>query len=295
MIRALWVALVTIFSTVRYGTPVVYHARRRSHKLKRLAREYPRLWTQKILRAARVKVEVEGREHLETATPCVLVANHQSWFDVLALAGWLPSNYRFVAKKELESVPFFGPGWQALGHISIDRRDRQSAIESLERAARLVREESRVIVMFPEGTRSPDGEVKAFKKGAFVLAIRARGAGGPGCDRGDARDSAQGFVARPTRRGPSPGWRTDSRRGARAQGPGRIECHGARRGRGAQGGRSSGGAEARRSRSPTRRCWGSTPAGDLGLGRGVMHPPSRGALLSIRRAGLAGSRAATPH
>ncbi len=173
MIRALWVALVTIFSTVRYGTPVVYHARRRSHKLKRLAREYPRLWTQKILRAARVKVEVEGREHLETATPCVLVANHQSWFDVLALTGWLPSNYRFVAKKELESVPFFGPGWQALGHISIDRRDRQSAIESLERAARLVREESRVIVMFPEGTRSPDGEVKAFKKGAFVLAIRA--------------------------------------------------------------------------------------------------------------------------
>ncbi|HZD05534.1 MAG TPA: lysophospholipid acyltransferase family protein, partial [Longimicrobiales bacterium] len=88
-------------------------------------------------------------------------------------AASLPVDYRFVAKKELARIPIFGAAWQACGHIAIDRQDRGAAVESLGEARRQVGDASPTIVMFPEGTRSPDGALHAFKKGAFVLAIQA--------------------------------------------------------------------------------------------------------------------------
>jgi 1-acyl-sn-glycerol-3-phosphate acyltransferase len=78
-----------------------------------------------------------------------------------------------VAKKELERVPLFGPAWKRAGHISIDRGNREKAIASLRRAAEVIREDGGVVVIFPEGTRSPTGELQPFKKGAFMLAIEA--------------------------------------------------------------------------------------------------------------------------
>jgi 1-acyl-sn-glycerol-3-phosphate acyltransferase len=102
----------------------------------------------------------------------VLVANHVSWFDVLALASSLPGPFRFVGKKELTKVPIFGRAWQASGHISIDRHDRASALQSLAVARRRLEEDRPTVILFPEGTRSPTGELRAFKKGAFVLAIQ---------------------------------------------------------------------------------------------------------------------------
>jgi 1-acyl-sn-glycerol-3-phosphate acyltransferase len=77
-----------------------------------------------------------------------------------------------VAKKELERIPFFGPSWKAAGHISVDRQDRASAIRSLERAGQVIREDHSSVIIFPEGTRSEDGTLLPFKKGAFMLAIQ---------------------------------------------------------------------------------------------------------------------------
>ncbi|MFW6201263.1 MAG: lysophospholipid acyltransferase family protein, partial [Gemmatimonadota bacterium] len=79
--------------------------------------------------------------------------------------------YRFIAKKELARIPIFGHAWIAAGHISVDRSNRAAAIESLQRAGRLVREDNSSVVIYPEGTRSPTGRMLPFKKGAFMLAL----------------------------------------------------------------------------------------------------------------------------
>jgi 1-acyl-sn-glycerol-3-phosphate acyltransferase len=127
-----------------------------------------------MLWAAGVEVSVEGLENLQTEEPQIVVSNHQSWFDVFALAAGLPVRYRFVAKKELGEIPIFGKAWKSCGHVSVDRGNREAAIESLDQAWREVHEEKLTMVLFPEGTRSPDGRLKQFKKGAFVLAVQGQ-------------------------------------------------------------------------------------------------------------------------
>ena len=133
-----------------------------------------RRWTQLILKLAGVRVELFDADRVDWSQPSVVVANHQSWFDVFALAAHLPGRVRFVAKEELAGIPFFGRAWRNCGHISIDRSDRKRAIESLDRAAERVREDALAVTLFPEGTRSPDGRLYAFKKGAFIMAIKTR-------------------------------------------------------------------------------------------------------------------------
>lgn len=132
-----------------------------------------RRWCRRMLRLAGVRVELRGTDERDWSGPAVVVANHQSWFDVFTIAAYLPGRVRFVAKKELGRIPVFGPAWKTCGHISIDRSNRRRAIASLDHAAERVRDESLTIVLFPEGTRSPDGALHDFKKGAFVLAIKS--------------------------------------------------------------------------------------------------------------------------
>jgi 1-acyl-sn-glycerol-3-phosphate acyltransferase len=119
-----------------------------------------------------VRVVLENEERIDPERAQILVANHQSWFDVLALAGFLPGGYRFVAKKEIEKAPLFGPSLRRCGHIYIDREDRAKALESLARAREILEKERPTVIMFPEGTRSRDGVLQRFKKGAFVLGIQ---------------------------------------------------------------------------------------------------------------------------
>lgn len=161
---------VAIVSTVWHAFRIVSVAR--GTKLDRDPRlaELPKSWTDSLLKAGGVRVEVEGLEHL--VEPAVLVCNHVSWYDVFALMSHLPVDARFVGKKEIVKIPFFGPAWLASGHIPIDRSDRRAAIRSLERAGEVLRTDGGVIVMFPEGTRSADGELQPFKKGAFMLALQ---------------------------------------------------------------------------------------------------------------------------
>jgi 1-acyl-sn-glycerol-3-phosphate acyltransferase len=119
-------------------------------------------------------VVLEGVENLSTDEPQIVVSNHQSWFDVFVLAAHLPVRYRFVAKKELGEIPVFGKAWKSCGHVSVDRGNREAAIESLDQAWREVHEDKLTMVLFPEGTRSRDGRLQKFKKGAFVLAVQGQ-------------------------------------------------------------------------------------------------------------------------
>jgi 1-acyl-sn-glycerol-3-phosphate acyltransferase len=128
-----------------------------------------RLWAHLVLGAAGVRVRVSGAG---PSTPCVFIANHQSQLDIPALVRALPSSVRFIAKKELLYVPIFGWALWLAGFVFVDRRDRDKAIRSLETAARRVRAGTPILV-FAEGTRSPDGRLLPFKKGGFLLAMQA--------------------------------------------------------------------------------------------------------------------------
>jgi 1-acyl-sn-glycerol-3-phosphate acyltransferase len=131
-----------------------------------------RAWCRRMLAAAGARVRLQGAENVQPGRPHLVISNHASWFDVWALGAHMPTRYSFVAKKELSKIPLFGAAWLAAGHISIDRRDTQSAIRSLREAGERIRRENATVVIFPEGTRSATGELLPFKKGAFMLAIQ---------------------------------------------------------------------------------------------------------------------------
>ncbi len=162
---------VAAVSTVYHAVVIVGATRLGLRNAARICYTAPRNWCVSLLWGGGVQVEFEGLENLEPRRPAVMVSNHESWYDVFALAGLLPVDYRFVGKKELERVPFFGPAWIACGHIPIDRSNRKAAIESLRLAGETIRREQAIVVMFPEGTRSSDGRLLPFKKGAFMLAL----------------------------------------------------------------------------------------------------------------------------
>jgi 1-acyl-sn-glycerol-3-phosphate acyltransferase len=171
VIRLVILLLVVAPVTLWYVAIILWHVYRNTPEAPRIADEMPRRWASRLLRAAGVRVLMENEGAIDREVPQVLVANHASWFDVLALAAFTPGRYVFVAKKEVEHIPFLGRTIGACGHIFIDRKNHQAALASLAAAReRLAREKPRVI-MFPEGTRSESGELQAFKKGAFVLAI----------------------------------------------------------------------------------------------------------------------------
>lgn len=118
-----------------------------------------------------MRVVPHGVEAIDSTKPHVYVVNHVSIMDIPAILLGVPA-HGFVAKRELERVPFFGAAARAVGVVYIDRENRKSAFAAYEEAAEKVRDGQSVIV-FPEGTRGSTYSLRPFKKGPFVLAIRA--------------------------------------------------------------------------------------------------------------------------
>lgn len=132
-----------------------------------------RRWSRWLLRAAGIRVRIVGVERLSPDRPVVYVSNHQSWFDILALAANLPGTVRFVSKKELEKIPILGRAMRRAGHIFLDRHNRQKAFSAYEEVSEVIAAGLSAVV-FAEGTRSRTGDLQHFKKGPFVLAIAAQ-------------------------------------------------------------------------------------------------------------------------
>lgn len=130
-------------------------------------------WGRMILRAAGTPVTVEGAEHLHATEPQIVAANHASFFDILAILAWLPVPVKFVAKKELFSIPLYGGALRAAGHVRLDRARAREAMDVYAKAAKQIVERRLTMLVFPEGTRTRTGELLPFKKGAFVLATLA--------------------------------------------------------------------------------------------------------------------------
>lgn len=117
-----------------------------------------------------IRVKMTGYEKLRKGQPYIFVSNHASWLDPPIMFLHLGANHALLVKKELYKIPILGQGLNLIGCAKIDRSNREAAIASTRRAAERVRQ-GRSFIVYPEGTRSPDGTMRPFKKGAFHLAI----------------------------------------------------------------------------------------------------------------------------
>jgi 1-acyl-sn-glycerol-3-phosphate acyltransferase len=130
-------------------------------------------WAKLMLLFSGVKVKAEGLNRLEKGKQYIFATNHQSYFDILALLSKLPVPFAFVMKEELMEAPLLGRAMAAAGYLGISREDPRRAISGMNKAIEKVKE-GFSLVIFPEGTRSLDGTLGEFKRGAFNLALKTR-------------------------------------------------------------------------------------------------------------------------
>jgi 1-acyl-sn-glycerol-3-phosphate acyltransferase len=129
-----------------------------------------KVWAWTMLTVTGTRCEIRGRDKIKKGQSYIIITNHQSHFDALALVTTLGIQFRWIAKKELLKIPLFGHALHASRNIFVDRSDKEKSIESIRAGMkRLPRGVS--VLFFSEGTRSPDGNIQEFKKGGFVTAI----------------------------------------------------------------------------------------------------------------------------
>jgi 1-acyl-sn-glycerol-3-phosphate acyltransferase len=139
----------------------------------RIQHGFARLWSRMILGTIGARPQVEGLEKIDIAKPQVYVVNHLSALDIPVLYGYLPFQFRILAKKELFRYPFMGWHLRRSGQIAVVLENPKASVRSLTRAVAALKE-GMSLVVFPEGGRSPDGQLHPFMGGAFYAAIRAQ-------------------------------------------------------------------------------------------------------------------------
>jgi 1-acyl-sn-glycerol-3-phosphate acyltransferase len=132
-----------------------------------------RLWSQMILWTVGAKVQVKGLEKIDISKPQVYVVNHLSAFDIPVLYTHLPFQFRILAKKELFRYPFMGWHLRRSGQIPVVLENPKASVRSLNLAVASIRK-GNSLVIFPEGGRSPNGQLQPFMGGAFYAAVKAQ-------------------------------------------------------------------------------------------------------------------------
>lgn len=161
--------IITILSIV-LGTVAVLAAivDRRGN----LSHHIASLWSRWLCALNGVRVDLSGKENILQDRAQIFVANHQSYFDIFALAGYLPVQIRWMAKSSLFRIPFLGWSMKAVGYIPVNRKDKKKAYLSFLATIETIKSGNSVVI-FPEGTRSEEGNIGPFKKGSHLLAIRS--------------------------------------------------------------------------------------------------------------------------
>jgi 1-acyl-sn-glycerol-3-phosphate acyltransferase len=166
-IKIIWIGFWMSFASLLLFLPITLSAF--LSRTGNLPFTISRAWAWIMLKITFVSPEIRGKENLEKGQSYVIISNHQSHFDILALVTKLGIQFRWIIKKELRKIPLFGYALYASRNVFIDRSDREKALKSIhEGLARLPKGTS--VMFFAEGTRSPDGKIHQFKKGGFVTA-----------------------------------------------------------------------------------------------------------------------------
>jgi 1-acyl-sn-glycerol-3-phosphate acyltransferase len=165
-IKIFFIIIITIIAIISaiITLPINYHGQ--------VFHFLSRIWSRAILFAGRVKITVEGLENVDKNKNYIYIANHSSQFDIPVVLAGLPFNIRLLAKRELTKIPLFGFALKSGGFIIVDRDKSMKAMQSLEQAAQKIKHGISVL-LFAEGSRSMDGSIQPFKRGAFYLASKS--------------------------------------------------------------------------------------------------------------------------
>lgn len=169
MFRSAWILFASTVVTFFYSVIAFFsglispYSERTNHIV--------RSWARALLKISAIQVRVKGIEKIDPKQSYLFMSNHQSTFDIMTCLSVIPGTARFLAKQELFRIPVFAQGMRAVGMIPIDRGNSTKARKSLDKAVEEIKKGVSVII-FPEGTRTKDGNIQPFKKGGFVLAIK---------------------------------------------------------------------------------------------------------------------------
>ncbi len=130
-----------------------------------------RAWSRSCLRLLRISVELRGVENLPDGG-LIYACNHQSLLDTLLLGATLPGDFKWVVKSSVMRIPFLGWHLRLAGHVRVDQGVGGQAATTIDRFVRVLGQ-GKPLIVFPEGTRSEDGQLKTFRKGGFFAAVRA--------------------------------------------------------------------------------------------------------------------------
>ena len=131
--------------------------------------QIPKYWGRIFCALTLVKVEVRGRDNISQGQSYVFVANHQGAYDIFSIYGYLGHNFRWMMKKSLEKIPLVGFSCKVSGHIFVDNSSPHAIKETMVTAEKRLAGGMSVVV-FPEGSRTLDGRLHRFKRGAYILA-----------------------------------------------------------------------------------------------------------------------------
>lgn len=129
-------------------------------------------WAKFMAIVSGIPSKIYGLENLPKNETLILASNHQGAADILILLARIPVRFTFIVKKELLAVPFFGWYLKKAGYVGVDRGSRRGAVEMFSQALKRLKEGDNILI-FPEGTRSPDGMLQEFKRGSLLLAFKA--------------------------------------------------------------------------------------------------------------------------
>lgn len=138
----------------------------------RSAHAMAKFWSFWLLRVARIRLKTDGVENVPPEGPVIYMGNHQGNFDINSLTLAIPRRFSWIAKEELFRYPLFGAAMRRAGYIPLDRSDGRKALRSIKQAAERISSGTSVVI-FPEGTRTKDGWLLPFKRGGFLLAVKA--------------------------------------------------------------------------------------------------------------------------
>jgi len=128
-----------------------------------------RWWGRMFCYVVFIRVKITGIENIDPKQSYIIAGNHQSWYDIFVLYGWLPVIFKWIMKAELHKIPLIGKACDSAGHIFMNRSNPIEAKKSLEKAEQQLQHGVSVVI-FPEGTRTYSGKLQKFKRGAFHLA-----------------------------------------------------------------------------------------------------------------------------
>ncbi len=164
IIQTVLIFLWTIFLTLCVFIVLLFKQRKAAFFI------VEKLWSPVVLFTVGARVTAIDKEKaLALKEPAIFASNHQSNFDIPTIINQTKQHLHFIAKQEIKKVPFLGQYTAAMGMIFVDRKNKEKAKESLQKAGQLIKS-GRDVVIFPEGTRSKDGKINQFKRGAFIVA-----------------------------------------------------------------------------------------------------------------------------